>query len=494
LTEVEYIKMNNEHIFLKQKKSLSNVIFGEISKKILNLISLVVLARLITPGEFGLIELALVYTSFFTFLSDLGLSTAIIQRSNTSKVQLNTIYVINIAVGILLYLLVYTLSFNLSHLHDNADLERVVSILGLVFIVQSFKLVHYALLRKSHNFKSIQYSQVISIFISLVVGILLAYFNHGYWSLVAMILIQNIIETLLMIHFSKWRFSFDLDFSKTRSHLSFGYNLSIASLANYFSKKIDKVIIADAGIVEVGLYSKAYKIMTMILPVIRATVIQVGISTICALDDHKNKALVYKKIVLSASLIMYPIGVLITTNAELLVDILLGGQWSEIVEYIKVFGYMLFLQPLLATRGVVFIGYNKSKEYMYSNIVYSGVTVIAMLTGYYFYNVMGVVASYVLINYLIVIPLLIYTYKNTTIKLFASLRMLRSGIVGGVIMSLFGLILHIFSDLLFFNNVIIDLLSVFLQFSIYLAVIILFKDSRKQVKSLFNIIIYKFRD
>jgi O-antigen/teichoic acid export membrane protein len=485
--------MNNKSIFLMQKKSLSDVLFGEVSKKILNIISLVVLARLITPGDFGLIELALVYTSFFTFLSDLGLSTAIIQSSNTSKVQLNTIYVINIVVGLLLYLLVYFLSVNLANLHDNTSLEGVVSILGLVFIVQSFKLVHYALLRKSHNFKEIQYSQVLSIFISLFVGILMAYFNHRYWSLVAMILIQNIIETILMVHFSKWRFSFDIDFSKTFSHLRIGYNMSIASLANYFSKKIDKLIIADTGMAEVGLYSKAYKIMTMILPVIRSTIVEVGISTICALDSHKNKALVYKKIVLSASLMIYPVGVLLITNAELLVYILLGSQWGEMVAYIEVFGYMLFIHPLLSTRGVVFIGYNKSKEYMYSNIVYSIVTVIAFLLGYYFYNVMGVVISYVLINYLALIPLLIHTYKNTTIKLISSLRILRSGIIGGVIMSLSGPLLYSFFGMFFLNNVLIDILSVFLQFAIYIGVIIFFKDSRKQVKNLLKIISYKYQ-
>lgn len=475
---------------IKSQKGLKYNIFGQFITYILNVLSLLILARLLNPEMFGLLAIAAIYTSFLTFISDLGLSTAVIQEKKITQAQLSTIFFINTIIGLFLFLVSLLIVHFPALLYDNDDLVIIIPFMGSIFLFNSIKLLHHALLKKEHCFKEIQYSSVISQFVSIIICITMAYLNYGYWSLVTMHISQSLIEMVLLLWFSKWIPSFQFKIKETFDLLKVGYNMTIATLANYFSKKVDQMIIADFSMYELGLYSKAYKICTIPMQIIRSTLVDVGLPSICALDNSNDKIDIYKSIVLSASLILFPLALILILIPGLITSVVLGENWLNSAKYLEILGFILFLQPLLATRGLIFIGFSKTKQYMLSNIVIAIIIISAFVLGAYMNKSYGVAVAFVIANYIIIAPLLYYTYRGTQISIFSSIRILFPSITGTLVILSLNLIVQPIELLISYNisNIITLLIYLKISFLIYFITLICFKNSRDKIIAFISII------
>ena len=122
---------------IKSRKGLRYNLFGQFITYIFNLLSLLILARLLNPEIFGLLAIAAVYTSFLTFISDLGLSTAVIQGKKVTQAQLSTIFFINTTIGLFLFLLSLLIVNFPALLYDNDDLVTIIPFMGSIFLFNS---------------------------------------------------------------------------------------------------------------------------------------------------------------------------------------------------------------------------------------------------------------------------------------------------------------------------------------------------------------------
>ena len=169
---------------------------------------------------------------------------------------------------------------------------------------------------------------------------------------------------------------------------------------------------------------------------------------------------------------------------------MLGENWLNSAKYLEILGFILFLQPLFATRGLIFIGFSKTKQYMISNIVIAIIIISSFFLGAYLNRSHGVAVAFVIANYIIIAPLLYYTYKSTPISIFSSIKILFPSIAGTLVLLSLNHLVQPIKLLYSYNTSHIITLFIYLKISffIYLITLMYFKNSRVKVIAFISLI------
>ncbi|EJW5315564.1 oligosaccharide flippase family protein, partial [Klebsiella pneumoniae] len=228
------------------------------------LLNIVVLARLIPPSEYGLMAMALVVTNFATLVRDLGTSAAIIQRKDLSNQTINAIFWLNVSMGVGIGVIIVILSPLISFLFHQEKLITVLCLLAISFPLASSSSSHLALLERDSKFRSIAFIEITSSATAVILAITLAYMNWGVYSLVIQAITLACMSTFQLWYKSKWRPNVRkiFDFDEIKGLLGFSGNLTLFNFINYFSRNADSMIIGHyMSSAILGAYSLAYRVM-----------------------------------------------------------------------------------------------------------------------------------------------------------------------------------------------------------------------------------------
>jgi PST family polysaccharide transporter len=297
----------------------------------LTLVSTAVLARLLTPDDFGLVAMVAAIVGFATLFKDLGLSMATVQRENITHSQVSTLFWINVGVSTALALLVAALSPLVALLYGDERLIAITVALGATFIFGGFTSQHTALLRRQMRFSALATIEVVAYLIAIIAAITIATLTRSYWALVAMMAIQALVTMFLAWALSGWmpgKPGWDHD---VRGMLSFGGHLTGFNALNYFTRNFDNVLIGVAyGPGPLGLYSRAYNLLLLPIRQINGPVTSVAMPALCRLQ---NDPVAYRRFFLRTvsllSLVTAPLVAYTFADADLLVLALLGEQWTD---------------------------------------------------------------------------------------------------------------------------------------------------------------------
>ena len=235
---------------LRQRSMRAGVasIASQVASNGVNLVATVVLARLLTPADFGLIAMVTVITGCTIMLRDLGLSSATIQREDVNHAQVSTLLWVNTAAGALLTLLIMGLAPAIAWFYGRPELVGVAFTLAVLSLLDG--------LAVQHQLAGIDLAAQV---IGIVVAILMALDGAGYWALVAMQIVTTAMRTALSWAVSGWRPSIVLQISEVRSMLAFGSQLTGARMLNYVARNVDKLLIGRIwSAQDLGIYSKAF--------------------------------------------------------------------------------------------------------------------------------------------------------------------------------------------------------------------------------------------
>ena len=207
---------------------------------IMQLVFMIVMARLLNPKEFGSFSLAMLVIKFGNYISQMGLNTAIIQKKNMDETDRGTAFFLTILFGVVIFIVVYLFAPVMKNLFHDDSLINVTRVLGISFISINLTNAYYAFLKKEFKFKEMAYLDSITYMIGyLLCGISFAYFKFGIYSLVYATLIQSFLTLFYCI--TKYRNYFALKFSKEscKSLLLFGSRNTIITFLEYISSSID---------------------------------------------------------------------------------------------------------------------------------------------------------------------------------------------------------------------------------------------------------------
>jgi len=392
-------------------------VFSQGCKFVLQTGSTVVLARLLTPADFGLIAMVTAITGFAMMFSSLGLSTATVQKAEINHGQVSTLFWINVALGVLVAAVVIGLAPAVAWFYDDPRLTPVTMALGAAFVFGGLAVQHQAMLQRHMRFFAIGIVEVVSMAVGVAVAIVAGVFGAGYWSLVIMHIAMAATAAVGNWIAFPWLPGLPKRGGGIREMLGFGGNITGFNIVNYFARNVDNILIGKfVGAAALGFYSKAYGLLMLPLRQINVPVSAVALPSLSRLNnDPQRYKNYYLKTISLITFITAPLIAFMVVMAEDIILLVLGKQWLEASTIFAVLGISAFIQPLYNTQGWLHISAGQSRRYFRWGLIGSIIIVVSFLLGLP-YGAIGVAIAYTIAVYVIIVPCMWYAGNSAGIK------------------------------------------------------------------------------
>lgn len=352
-------------------------------KFVLQIGSTLILARLLTPSDFGLVAMVTVFTGFVSLFKDLGLSVSTVQRERISHEQVSTLFWINVGLSMVLMLVAAITAPAVARFYEEPRLTLIMLAIAGTFILGGLTAQHSALLQRQMRFGRLAVVEIGSAAVGIAVGVIMALGGAGYWSLVAMTATNVAVTMVLTWIFSGWRPGLPRRRAGVAPMVAFGGNLSAAQALNYVGANLDSVLIGWWwGSGALGIYSKAYQLLTLPLTQLNAPVAAVALPAMSRALTHPSR---YRHAYLSLGRQLAlatgpPIAVMIVCS-DWLVDIVLGSQWRQTARLFSILGFAAFLLPIWNSTGWLFLSQDRTREHLHFHMIDSIAKVASVLAG-----------------------------------------------------------------------------------------------------------------
>jgi teichuronic acid exporter len=324
---------------LKQK-TISGLLWSFIenfSRQGIALIFGIILARLLSPREFGLIGMIAIFLAISQSFIDSGFTQALIRKKDCSQADFSTVFYFNLAASIFFYFLLFISAGLISRFFEEPQLKLIIRVVGLGLVINAFSIVQRARLTKRIDFKLQTRITVIASIIAGITGILFAYSGYGVWSLVIKSLTGFVFTSFLLWLWNKWKP--DLSFSRKsfREMFPFGYKLLVSGLIDTIYRNIYLLIIGKYfSATELGFYSRADQFSSLPSSNITGVIQRVSYPVLSeAQDDMQTLKKAYKKIVKSTMFITFILMFGMAAIAKPMVIALIGEKWMPSVIYLQ---------------------------------------------------------------------------------------------------------------------------------------------------------------
>lgn len=385
---------------------------------VLQLASTMILARILSPQDYGINAMAVSVTGFANMFSNLGLSSATVQRPEINHEQVSTLFWINVAAGALLTVIVASLSPLVAWFYKKPELFWVMLTLSVMFLINGLTVQHSALLNRQMRFYSLAKIRVFSMLAGIVVAIVAAKHGFGYWALVFNCLTISFAGAIGTCIACRWIPGLPRRNVGIGSMVKFGTDLMGFNIINYFSRNLDNVLIGRYyGSGALGLYSKAYQLLMMPITNLRDPMTRVALPALSRLQhDPEQFKKYYLKCIAPLAFVTMPLVVFLFVCSDQLVSLLLGPKWLGASEIFKILAIAAFFQPVASTWGMVLLSTGGSRLYLIIGIANALIFCISFAVGLPWGGT-GVATAYAVANYLVLFPNLFYTYQRTSITI-----------------------------------------------------------------------------
>ena len=323
---------------------------GTFSNLGINFIIGIILARLLSPKEFGLLGLLTIFFALSQTLIDSGFGNALIRKKECTQTDYSTVFFFNLTVGIAIYLVLFMNAGYISIFFKEPVLKPIVRILGLTIIISSLTLIQGTILTKRIDFKLQSKISVVSSVLSGIIGIFMAYSGFGVWSLVFRNLSGALFSSLFLWIWNNWRPI--MVFSKTSFNEMFGFGskLLISALINSVYNNIYYLIIGKYfSVKELGFYTRAEMFKNLPSQNIIGIISRVTFPVLAEIQGDKAMLKAgYKRMITSMMLITFVLMLGMAAIAEPMVITLIGEKWRPSIFYLQMLCFVGMTYPLHA--------------------------------------------------------------------------------------------------------------------------------------------------
>jgi PST family polysaccharide transporter len=379
----------------------------------MQLIGLVVLARLLPPGEFGLMAMATVVINFAYLLRDMGTAAAVVQKESLTENTINTVFWLNVGLGLSLGIGLLAVAPLIAEGFHSPRLIPVLWVLALVFPVTSAAAVHQALLERESRFRLLARIEILSSFAGLIVALSLAYAGFGVFSLAYQALAAAIFSSSQLWIASRWTPKMQWSNAEFKSLWRFSGHLTGFSFINFFARNADSMIIGRVlGAASLGIYSQAYKVMMFPLQSMTAVASRALFPVMSRQqNDVEQMAKLYFRSLRLIAAITAPLMAGLWVLREPFVEVALGKQWAEVAIILAWLAPVGFIQSLTSTTGAVFMAIGRTDLLMRLGLIGCVLQVGAFFIGIR-WGIEGVAACYLVANILNALPCYALTLKQ----------------------------------------------------------------------------------
>lgn len=383
-------------------------------KFIVTLAATSVMARLLTPQDYGLIGMVAVVTGFVSMYKDLGLAAATIQKPEITSEQISTLFWVNLALSLAITLVTSAIAPLVAWFYGEPRLTWITIVTSLGFLISGLAVQHEALLRRQMRYIPLAAISLTSVVVGYILGIWMAWRGFTYWALVASQLAVAFTSTVLIVAVCQWMPGPPRRDTGVRSMIRFGGHLTGFTTINYFSRNLDNLLIGRFwGAQQLGLYSRAYQLMTLPMDQINEPLTSVAVPALSRLTDSpESYRRAYLRMLEKVALLTMPCVVLLIVTADWIVNIVLGSQWEGAIKIFIVLGVTAIFQPIANTTGWLLISQGRTNHMLQWGLI-SGPIIMASIVIGLPWGALGVAASYAITRVVLVDPLLYWFVGRT---------------------------------------------------------------------------------
>ncbi len=386
------------------------VVIDKLGSSSVNFIVTIILAWLLSPEDFGLVAMVMIFFEISTVFVQSGFAYALIREKSISEIDKSTTFVFNFVTAVVFYLILFFSAPAIGSFFKQEEIVAIIRVMGINLMISSLGIIHYAILTQSIDFKTQTKVRFFAVVISGIVAVTMAFTNFGVWSLVAKMGIMELMSVVFIWRLSPWKLSLRFSLASFKKLFGFGSKLLMEALIDKFFRHIVQLLIGRYfTAATLGFYTQANNFSNMAANNFQQAIQKVTYPVLAKLQDDKVRLKDgYRQIIMMSSFTIIPIMVLMGVLAEPIIYVLIGAKWLDSVPFLQ----------LLCLAGVTYHFNSINLDLLFVigrvdlslrlEIIKKIITGVAIVVGIQF-GLFGLVISQVVSNY---IALFINTYYS----------------------------------------------------------------------------------
>lgn len=390
----------------------------------------VILARLLSPHEFGLIAMITVITSFAAIFAELGFSAALIQKQDIQQEHLSSIFWLNLGAGLLLTLIFMAGAPLLAEFYQEPMLTPLTIVISTNFLISSLNIVQNTLLTKALDFRTLSIVELGAVAVAGSISIAMAFAGFGAWSLAAQSVLISTATAVLLWVLSDWRPSLLFRWTAVKDLLGFSMSLFGTKVLNYWVRNIDYLLIGRfLGTDPLGVYNKAYDVMLFPLASVSRVFSRVMFPSMSIIQENKRRvANLYLQMTRAIALITFPMMLGLFVTVEPFVMAVFGAKWTGMIPVLRVLSLVGMTQSIGTLNGNLYLSQGKADLQLKVGLVLRTVAILGIVIGLQ-WGIVGVAIGYAIASFINSYPSFYFAGRLVNLTYWELLRNL-SGVFG----------------------------------------------------------------
>lgn len=341
----------------------------------------IVLARLLTPDDYGMISLITIFVTFSNVLITNGFSLALVQKKNADQLDFSSAFFFNFVLGVVIYGILYLVAPEISKFYNTPELCPALRVLAIVVPIMGINSVQQAYVSRNMLFKKFFYSTLSGTLFSGVMGIILAYRNYGVWALVIQYVVNNAVNMLVLFGILEWKPSLKISIKKIRSLFSYGWKLLCSGLLDTGYSQIRGLLIGKLySSADLGYYNRGQQYPQLVVTNVNTTISSVLFPVLSKSQDSRSEVKYYtRKAIQVSSYIMWPIMAGLGVCAEPIIRIMLTDKWLPCVPYLQIACFTYGIWPIHTANLEALKAMGRSDLFLKLEIIKKAIGMIVLL-------------------------------------------------------------------------------------------------------------------
>lgn len=339
-----------------------------------------VLARLLSPEDYGLIAMIMVFIAISQQFVECGIVNALIRKNDCTSIDYSTAFYFNIFIAFIVYAILICIAPLISHFYGVLLLTPIIRIYGICIILQSFTLVQNAILIKELKAKKLAFITTISSLLSGVVGIICAYMGTGVWALVVQSLLSVFLTNLLLWTKTNWKPSIEFSRESMNYLWSFGSKMLLTGIISSIYRNIYSIVIGKKfDMASVGVFNRGQKLAELFPEIMQSVFVRNSLPIMANVQNDKTHLVhVYREFIILVSFLTFPVVFLLGVLAKPFVLFFLSEKWIESVIFVQMFCIVCITYPPNAVNLNLIQVYGRSDITLKAEIIKKTIGIIVV--------------------------------------------------------------------------------------------------------------------
>ena len=310
----------------------------------------IILARLLSPDEYGLIGILTIFISVFNAIVDSGFTNALIRKQNITDIDYCTAFYTNLVISIVMAIVLFFCAKPIAVFFGREELVALTQVMSCIVVINALSLVQKARMTKHIDFKTQTKVTLISVIISGIIGIWMAFQGYGVWALVGQQISAKLLNTISFWYFNKWYPKIMFSWDSFREMWSFGWKLLVSSLIDTTWKEIYQVVVGKCySPMTLGLYTRAKHFSQLFSSNLTSIVQRVSYPVLSSIQDDKPRLKqAYQRVIRNTMLPTFVLMLGMAACAKSMILVLIGEKWLGCVPLLQLICPAGMLYPLHA--------------------------------------------------------------------------------------------------------------------------------------------------